>query len=299
MEKIAEYQQKIVDIISRHMENDGAKSTSVPSLFFLRQSYINEPQYLFFRPSLCVIVQGEKEICLAENYFRYGQADYLISSIGLPVTGQVTQASKENPYLSLKLEFEPNQITDLVYDIDKEERVSKKKNRAMYVGSIELRLMEAIYRLVQLVDTPEDIAILAPVYTREIFYRVLMGRYGEALRQFAIKDSCSYKIREVVKAITENYNQVLHVCELAQKINISVPTLHRQFKEVTSMSPLQFQKHLRLRQARQLMLVESMDAASAAFQVGYESPSQFSREYSRLFGSPPVKDIQHLKLRYV
>jgi len=298
MDKLEDYSQDLAKLISRYMQGEGTEPTEVPSLFFLRQSYTNEPRHIFHKPSLCIILQGEKEICLAEQRFCYGPSDYLISSLALPVTGQVTEATQEKPYISLKLEFIPNQVIDLIHDVDKHEKLQKKQNRAMYVGQIELPLMDAVARLVRLVERPEDIPILAPIYTKEIFYRLLMGKYGDTLRQFTIKDSYAYQIREIVKEITQNYNQAMRIDEIAKKANISVPTLHRQFKDVTAMSPLQFQKQLRLQEARQLMLAESMDAADAAFQVGYESPSQFSREYLRMFGYPPREDIKRLRARY-
>jgi AraC-type DNA-binding domain-containing proteins len=296
--EIATYSQDLSQRIAKHMVGEGAEMTLIPGLFFLRQFQCSEPRHIFHKPSLCIILQGKKELCMAEERFAYGTGDYLISSVELPVTGQVMEAKREKPYISLKLEFSPTQIVELIPAADKDV-TREKRNRAMYVGQLEIPLMDAVSRLVQLVDTPDDIPVLAPVYTKEIFYRVLQGKHGDVLRQYALKGSTAYRMRGIIQEITHNYNRVLRIDELAQQANISVPTLHRQFKEITTMSPLQFQKQLRLQEARQLMLSTDIDVADAAFRVGYESPSQFSREYSRMFGCSPREDIKRLRARYV
>ncbi|WP_196603889.1 AraC family transcriptional regulator [Pectinatus haikarae] len=297
-EQINKYQSELARLIERYVVQDGAYETAVPSLFFFRQSSVNEPRHIFHQPSLCIIFQGGKEICLAAERFRYGPADYLISSVGLPVTGQVIEASPNVPYLSLKLEFTPNQIVEIINASEAKTRLKEDNKHAMYVCRIEAPLLDAVARLARLVDTPEDIPVLAPLFTKEIFYRVLQGAHGNILKQFAIEGSYAYQVRKIVKQITQNYDQTLRIEELAKIANMSVPTLHRHFKEITAMSPIQFQKQLRLQEARQLLLSETIDAADAAFRVGYESPSQFSREYSRMFGLPPKEEIKRLREKY-
>lgn len=296
MEELSMYRQEIVDCIGRHMKLDGVKETAVPSLFFIRQGFVNEPKHIFSRPSLCVVMQGAKKIYLADESYQYGPSDYLISSVGLPVIGQVTAASADAPYLSLKIEFNANQIAGLIEAANRKAFERKKEGRrAMSVCRMEGILLEAVMRLVRLVDTPDEIPVLAPLYTREIFYRVLQGSYGDVLTQFVLKGSAAWNIREIIQKIVKEYNRTLRVEDLAKLASMSVPSFHRNFKAATAMSPVQFQKQLRLQAARRLLLSKEVGVADIAFHVGYESPSQFSREYSRLFGLPPKEDMKCLK----
>jgi AraC-like DNA-binding protein len=297
-EQIYKQQVELAKLIERHTGRDGVHATAIPSLFFTRQSNVTGPTYGVHDPSLCIVVQGEKEVLLARERFRYGPADYLVASIDLPVTGQVTEASSNVPYLALKLEFTPSQILEVLSD--SEIRVGPKKNakRAMFVSRMELSLLDAVIRLARLLENPKDIPVLAPLFTKEIIYRVLQGQHGVSLAQIAIEGSGAYRIREVIQYIMKNYDKSFRIEELAEIANMSVSSLHRHFKEVTAMSPIQFQKQLRLQEARRLLLSESTDAADVAFRVGYESPSQFSREYSRMFGFPPREDIKRLRAKY-
>jgi AraC-like DNA-binding protein len=291
-------QVELAKLIDRHTGRDGTHATAIPSLFFSRYSNVTEPNYGVYNPSLCIVVQGLKEVLLAEERFRYGPADYLVASVNLPITGQVTEASSEIPYLALKLEFTPSQILDVLRD--SQIGVDKKENakRGMYVSRIEPSLLDAVTRLARLLDNPKDISVLGPLFTKEIIYRVLQGEHGGTLKQMAIEGSSTNQISDVIEHIMKNYDRSFKIEELAEIANMSVPTLHRHFKEVTAMSPIQFQKQLRLQEARRLLLSESTDAADVAFRVGYESPSQFSREYSRMFGLPPKEDIKRLRENY-
>ena len=297
-EQIYKKQVELAKLIERHTGRDGVHATAIPSLFFIRQSNMTGPNYGVHNPSLCIVVQGEKEVLLARERFRYGPSDYLVASVDLPVIGQVMEASSDVPYLALKLEFSPNQILEILSD--SEIRVGPKENakRAMFVSPMGLSMFDAVIRLVRLLDTPKDIPVLAPLYTKEIFYRVLQGPHGGRLEQMVIEGSSAYRIREVIEYIMSNFNRSFRIKELAEIANMSVSSLHRHFKEVTAMSPIQFQKQLRLQEARRLLLTESTDAADVAFRVGYESPSQFSREYSRMFGCPPKEDIKRLRAKY-
>lgn len=296
--KLSTYRQEMAAIVSRHMKRETWIETAVPSLYFVREFSASEPSHIFQKPSLCIIPQGKKEICLAKECFQYGPSEYLISAVGLPVIGQIMEATETEPYISLKLEFTMNQIVDLIHD-KYQEKPKKKQDRAIYVSPIEVPLMDAVARLVRLVDTPDNIDVLAPIYIKEILYYVLIGPHGHVLRQFAMKGSTACQIQEIVQYVITHYNETIRVEELAEKAKVSVPTLHRQFKEVTAMSPLQFQKKLRLQEARLLLLKGTINATDVAFQVGYESPSQFSREYSRMFGCPPKKDSKRLLAEYV
>jgi AraC-like DNA-binding protein len=255
---------------------------------------VTEPSYGVYKPSFCIVVQGAKEVWLAQERYEYNPAEYLVASVNLPVTAQVTEASPDVPYLGFKLEFTANQILEVLRD--SEIRVGPKENakRGMFVSRMELSLLDAVIRIVRLLN-PKDIPILAPLFTKEILYRILKGKHGGTLEQIAIEGSSSHQIKDVIEHITNNFYKPFRIEELAEKVNMSVSSLHRHFKEVTALSPIQFQKQLRLQEARRLLLTEGTDAADVAYRVGYESPSQFSREYSRMFGFPPREDINRLR----
>lgn len=297
-ERIYKQQDELAKLIERYSGQDGVHPTAIPSLFFIRESIVTEPLHGVYKPSFCMVVQGEKEVLLAQERFSYGPADYLVASVDLPVTGQVVEASSDVPYLALKLEFTPSQILEVLSKTDI--RVSRKENakRGMFVSQIEESLLDAVIRLARLLENPKDIPVLAPLFTKEILYRVLQGKHGAALEQIAIEGSSTFHINGVIEHIINNYDRSLRIEDLAEIANMSVSSLHRHFKEVTAMSPIQFQKQLRLQEARRLLLSEVTDAADVAFRVGYESPSQFSREYSRMFGLPPREDIKQLRAKY-
>lgn len=291
------YRQRVelTKIIERYTGRDGTQMTAIPSLFFSRYSNDGGPYYGVYKPSLCIVVQGMKEVLLSQERFQYGPADYLVASVNLPTTAQITEASSEVPYLALKLEFTPSEILEVLREFQM--GVEKKENakRGMYVSKIESSLLDAVTRLARMLDTPEDIKVLAPLITKEIIYRVLQGEHGSMLKQIAIEGSSTHQISDVIEHIMNNYEKSFKIEELAEIANMSVSSLHRHFKEITAMSPIQFQKQLRLQEARSLLLSESADAADVAFRMGYESPSQFSREYSRMFGLPPKEDIKRLR----
>lgn len=298
MVKEIEIRQEIITrLINRHCKQAGVLETLIPSLFLIRSDQTEEPAYRVFNPSFCFVTQGLKEIYLAEERLEYGPSNYLITSMDLPVIGQVIKATPEAPYLSLKLEINQNEILEVL----KDSTIHVRKNnnaRAMFVGQIELSILDAVLRLVQLLDSPEDIPFLAPIHKKEIIYRLLQGQYGPALAQIAMEGSNTYRIREAIDQIIQHYDQPLRIEELADVANMSTSSFHRHFKEITNMTPLQFQKQLRLQEARSLLLMESGDATEVAYRVGYESASQFSREYSRMFGLPPKADIKRLKDKF-
>jgi len=294
-EIITTEQNELAKIIERYSEKDGVHQTAIPSLFFMRDSNASVPRHGVYKPSFCMVVQGAKEVWLARERFRYSPTDYLVASVHLPVTAQVTEATPEVPYLGFKLEFTANQIVEVLRE--SEIRVGSRENakRGMFVSRMELPLLDAVIRLARLLDNPRDIPMLAPLFTKEILYRVLQGEHGVTLEQIAVEGSSTYQINDVIEHIANNFDSSFRIEELAEIANMSVSSLHRHFKEVTAMSPIQFQKQLRLQEARRLLLTETADATDVAFRVGYESPSQFSREYSRMFGYPPRQDIKRLR----
>ncbi|MCP8970124.1 AraC family transcriptional regulator [Ectobacillus ponti] len=291
-------QQKVLTrLIESYTSRDGVHTTAVPSLSLIRRSDLTGPSHGVYTPSLCVIVQGRKEVLLAQERFTYDPAHYLVASVDLPATSQIVEATASNPYLALKLEFTPGQIFEVLQDFEAKASLKEPAKRAMFVSRIELPMLDAVIRLARLLDTPEDIPVFAPLFTKEILYRLLQGPHGNTLKQIATEGSSIYRIREVIEQIKKHYDRPIRIEELAEIARMSASSLHRHFKEVTAMSPIQFQKQLRLQEARRLLLSEATDAANVAFQVGYESPTQFSREYSRMFGFPPREDIKRLKAK--
>ncbi|MFB3163484.1 AraC family transcriptional regulator [Neobacillus sp. 179-J 1A1 HS] len=293
--EINNQQLELAKLIERYLEQDGVHPTAIPSLFLIRESIVTEPISRVNETSFCIIVQGEKEVWLAEECFRYGPAHYIVASADLPVTGQVIKASSESPYLALKIEFTPNQILEVLSDSVIRSGQKKIAKRAMYVSNVEPTLLDAVIRLARLLENPKHISVLAPLFTKEILYWILQGPHGDSIAQMAIKGSNGDRIREVIEHIIKNFDVSFKIEELAEIANMSIASLHRHFKEVTAMSPIQFQKQLRLQEARTMLLADSTEIADVAFRVGYESQSQFSREYSRMFGFPPREDINRMK----
>ena len=293
------YQQQLDELarlIHQHTVNEGVNSTELPSLSLIRESDITEPIFRLNEASFCIVVQGQKEMLLGQVRFQYGPGSYIVATMDLPVSGQVIEASPVAPYLALKLEFTCSEILEVVQHT----RLSSKSNddtrRAMYVSKTSPELLNAVIRLGQLLEgDAEDIFTLFPLYKKEILYRLLKGPQGSALRQMAQEGSHTYRIRNVIEHIVTHVRLPVRIEELAELANMSQASFHRHFKAVTAMSPLQFIKQLRLQEARRLLMSQAVDASEAAYQVGYESPSQFSREYSRLFGCPPMEDIKRLR----
>jgi AraC-like DNA-binding protein len=225
----------------------------------------------------------------------YDANHFLITSVDLPTVTQVTKATPEKPYLGLVFKLDRREISQLMADSNLPLPREQQASRGMATGKVTLPLLTAFQRLIDLLDEPMDIPILAPIIQREIYYRLLVSDQGARLRQIVSVGSQSHQIARAIDWLKGNFTQSLRIDDLAAKAHMSASTFHHHFRSVTAMSPLQFQKWLRLTEARRLMLTENHDAATAAFQVGYESPSQFSREYSRLFGAPPSRDITYLR----
>lgn len=281
--------------IARCTGRDHTLTTAIPSLTLHRWETSTEPTGYTLPPSICLIAQGSKRVMLGEDSYVYDANHFLITSVDLPVVAQIIEASKERPYLGLTLELDLRTIAQLMVDSSHPTPRTLQAGRAMAVSEVPLALLNAFQRLIDLLDEPEDIPILAPLVQREIFYRLLMGDQGPRLRQIVTAGSHSHQIATAIDWLKDNFNRPLRVDELATYCGMSKSSFHHHFRSLTAMSPLQFQKRLRLSEARQLMLTKRLDAATASFQVGYESPSQFSREYSRLFGTPPLRDIANLR----
>ncbi|PAD21810.1 AraC family transcriptional regulator [Terribacillus saccharophilus] len=288
-------QQELDKLISKYTDLDGVHPTSIESLFLIRESTISEPVARVNEISFCIIVQGEKEVLLGEECFKYGPGNFIVASVELPVTGQVINASYDFPYLALKLEFTPKDILEVLDETGIRTGKRQDTKRAMFIGESEPSLLDAVIRLASLLDKQKHIPILAPLYKKEILYWVLQGPNGNALQQMAVVGSNAMRIRDVIEYIISDFEKSFRIEDLADIANMSVSSLHRHFKEVTAMSPIQFQKQLRLQEARRLLLAELPDIADVAFRVGYESQSQFTREYARMFGFSPRADIKRLR----
>lgn len=288
-------QQVLAERIARWTKVSDQLTTAIPELIFRRFEAPTEPMNYMLDQSVCLIAQGAKRVLLGEDEYVYDVNSFLITSVDLPVVAQVLQASPEKPYLGLMLKINQREIAQLVVDSNLPLPRKQQASRGMAVSRISLPLINAFLRLTDLLDEPEDIPILGPLVQREIIYRLLMGEQGLRLRQSAATGSRSHQIGRAIEWLKSNFNKPLRVDDLAAYAGMSTSGFHHHFRSLTAMSPLKFQKRLRLNEARQLMLTKQLDASDAAFQVGYESPSQFSREYSRLFGAPPLRDITNLR----
>jgi AraC-like DNA-binding protein len=271
---------------------------SLPGLKLMRVEALNGTVCGVYEPCVALILQGSKRVVIGDDTLVYDTRRYLLASLDLPTAATILEASPQRPYLGLGLCIDVREIADLMLGgaFPKPNTSSPTGDgRAIATGEVTLPLLDAFRRLLDLLDRPEDAPTLAPLVRREIFYRLLVGEVGGRLRQIASIDSQGHQIARAIGRLKTRYAEPLRVEELAREVGMSVSTFHHHFKALTAMSPLQYQKRLRLTEARRLMLAENLDASTAAYRVGYESASQFSREYSRQFGAPPTRDIAGLR----
>ncbi len=266
----------------------------IPRVFLIRSSHPTAPLHALYEPAVCIIAQGRKQAILGETVYVYDRDKYLVISMDVPVVGQVIEASKEAPYLCLRLDLDVATLGTLLLDAGPAPD-SMAPAPALSLSRVTTELVDAVTRLLRLLETPRDIPVLAPLAEREILFRLLRGDQSAKLREIAIADSRLQQINRAIGWIKQNYREPIRIEDLASEARMSASALHSHFKSVTAMSPLQFQKQLRLQEARRLLLFDACDAATASHSVGYSSPSQFSREYRRLFGLPPQRDIARLK----
>lgn len=291
MIKLAE----LVSVLSRHTPADGTFVTPLPGVKLVRASEPTVPMPVVYEPTLCLVAQGAKQASLGSKTYRYDPARFLIASVELPVMGSVVAASQQAPYLCLQLDIDVAVLSDLVI------RYPAAKQPVAVATGLTLdrttpELLDAATRLVSLLDTPKDIEALAPLAMREILYRLLTGPGGSAIRHMAQADSRLNQIAKAVIWIRNHFNEACRIEDAAEVAGMSRSTFHQHFKAITALSPIEFRNQLRLQEARRLMLSDAMDAATAGFSVGYDSPSQFSRDYARVFGMPPARDANRLRL---
>ena len=246
-------------------------------------------------PALCVIAQGSKEILLGDNRYRYDPAHYLITTAALPIASRITEASEERPYLGLVLRLDPTLVGSVMVEAGHPAPRGRAAVKAIDVSPLDASLLDAVARLVRLLGSPTEARFLAPLVKREIVYRLLRGEQGGRLHHIAALGGYTHRIIEAIERLRKEFDQPLRIEDIARELGMSVSGFHHHFKAVTAMTPLQFQKQIRLQEARRLMLGEDLDAASAGYRVGYGDASHFTREYKRLFGAPPARDVERLR----
>jgi AraC-like DNA-binding protein len=281
--------------IARWTEQGDQPMTAIPGLALSRRDAPTQPRSHMYEPIICVIAQGAKRVLLGDDTYVFDAHHFLITSLDLPTVVQIIHASREQPYLSLRLQLDRREMAQLMVDSHLPPPRVRQSSRGMAIGEVTVPLLSACQRLVDLLAAPQDIPILAPLIQREILYRLLVGDQGARLRQIVSAGSQSHQIAQAIEWLKRHYTLPLRVEDLAAHVHMSPSTFHHHFRALTAMSPLQYQKWLRLHEARRLMLTERLDATTAGFQVGYQSPSQFSREYGRVFGAPPLRDITSLR----
>jgi AraC-like DNA-binding protein len=285
----------LATLIGKVMGNASQMAMPVAGLTLYQNTVPTTPNPCTYEPSLLIVAQGQKRVDLGKESYVFGEATFLLTSIELPIISRVCAASVERPYLAFFLRLDMGMVRDVLHSDEVSIPAPPAGTRGMVLGQATIELLAPCWRMVRLLDTPQDVAFFGKLLQREIIYRLLQGPQGDRLRSVATLADQNHRTAKAVNWLREHYAKTLNVDDLASITGMSRSTLHYHFRSLTAMSPLQFQKQLRLHAARQKMLTEELDAASAAFEVGYESPSQFNREYKRFFGQPPMRDIHALR----
>jgi AraC-like DNA-binding protein len=284
--------QEIASIAARHANADGEYQTAIEGLAISRRSSPSNPCHGSYRPCVAMVIQGSKCVQLGTDLINYGAGDYLLTSLDLPVEWRVLEASPETPHLCLTLAVNTERLLNLLsHAASSQPGIPAAGLRGIVVNQANPELLDAAVRMLRLLDRPGDIAAMAPLIEQEILYRILTGPAGGQLVNMAVAENHGNRIARAIAWLRENFERPFRIEDLANHVSMSVSSFHHHFKTITAMTPVQFQKKLRLHEARRLMLVEGLDAASAGHRVGYQSPSQFSREYSRLYGLSPLRDV--------
>ncbi|CAK17035.1 AraC family transcriptional regulator [Pseudomonas entomophila] len=292
---LEQQRQELAGLIQRHAKGPHDPASAIDDLYLTRYEEDVRGMPALAQPALCILAQGSKTLFLGDERYTYDPLHYMVVSVTLPITGAILQASPEHPCLGLRLDIDPAQISQLIAESGPMLVPNQSAGRGLFVEKSDPQLLDTLLRLLRLLDTPRDIAVLAPLVRRELMYRVLRGPQGWRLYEIALSNSQTHRVCQAIAWLNRHYQEPLRIEDLAREVNLSTSTLHHRFKAVTSMSPLQYQKQLRLQEARRLMLNDGLEAAVAGYRVGYESPSQFSREYSRLYGAPPIRDVARLR----
>lgn len=282
------YRAEIIAMIEAKKEEDGVIKTAIPSLGFYTASTTTEFATVVYEPSLCLVLQGSKAVILGDEHYSYDSSRYLLASVHMPTRVRIMEASEEKPYISLKLTFTMEDIFEVMKEAStKSRQTNQTPELGLCFGDMSNHVIEPIARLIRLLDTPHTIKFMAPMITKEILYHVINDKGGDFLRKYVMDGSIVQQIVKVIAKIKHDFAETINMKELAKSYGMSESSLYHNFKKVTMLSPLQFQKTLRLEEARRMLLTQNIEATEVAFAVGYESPSQFSREYARMFGLPP------------
>lgn len=281
--------------IAQSTGEDGVYATDVPGMMLIRVSAPTEPAHNLVHPAVCIVAQGRKRTIAGHRVVVYDASSFLVISADTPIIGHVLEASEDAPYLCFKLDLDPATIADLLIDAGGINGAAAEADASLSVSPLTPELIDVATRLVRLTASPADIRVLAPMLRRELIYRLLQTDQATRLQQIAVAESRLQQVNRAIGWIRENYREAFSIETVAAEARMSASALHVHFKAVTAMSPLQYQKQLRLQEARRMMLSEAVDAATAGHRVGYDSPSQFSREYARTFGAPPVRDVARLR----
>jgi AraC-like DNA-binding protein len=287
--------EELIERVARAVGEDGAVEAP-GGLRLLRASSPTPMDHGVSSPAFCVIAQGSKEVWLGDDCYRYDADHYLITAAALPTVARVTEATEEGPYLGVVLGLDPALVGSVMVEAGQPAPGDRAAVRAFDVSPLDGALLDAVAKLVGLLDAPaEEARFLRPLVTREIVFRLLKGEQGGRLRQIAVQGGHAHRIAKALERLREDFDRPLRIEDIARESGMSVSGFHYHFKAVTAMSPLQFQKRMRLQEARRLMLGEDLDAAGAGFRVGYGDPSHFTRDYKRLFGAPPMRDAEQLR----
>jgi AraC-like DNA-binding protein len=278
-------------LVASATHGDGNHNTAISSLCLVRYSASLTPIVGVLSPALCVSAQGRKELLVGDEVYSYGPGYYLVTPFELPTSARILGATRANPYLGLRLDFDPARLRPLIEEAGLSVSSSKAFERGLYVACAPTALIDAVLRLVRLLQHPAEIPIFAPMIEREILFRLLLDKASAVLHHIAESESQSQGIAVAVAWLRNNYHESMRIEQLAKRAGMSVSSFHHWFRKITGMSPLQYQKQLRLQEARTILRNERLDVGSVSRRVGYESSSHFSREYSRLFGMPPVREV--------
>jgi len=294
-DSVMDRMDELKSLIAQFASTDGIQATPIEGMSLVRISHPSEPMHAVHHPALCIVAQGRKRVIAGDRVLNYDAANFLVVSVDTPVIGQVVEATPDAPYLCVKLELDAAEISALLIEVGGVTAAAAEAEASVAVSPIMPDLLDAAIRLVKLLERPEDLAVLGPMLKREILYRLLRSDQATKLQQIALAESRLQQVNRAIGWIKLNYRDAFAIETVAAEARMSPSALHLHFKAVTAMSPLQYQKQLRLQEARRLMLAEALDAATAGHRVGYDSPSQFSREYARTFGAPPLRDVARLK----
>lgn len=288
--------QELARLLSAYAPHDGSFEMRIPGVHASRFSRVMTSCVHTLRvPSLCIVARGAKTVIVGDDVFEYDSSRMIVFSVALPVASQITRASHSDPYLALKLDLDARKIAELLLKVYPQGLPAVQERKAVYIAPADENIISAATRLMECLAHPGDIELLAPLVLDEILIRLLRSPIGARVAQMGFAESSVHRIEKAISWLRANFSQPMKIEELAELVHMSVSSFHEHFKAVTSMSPLQYQKVLRLQEARRLMLSAMMDAGTASQRVGYLSASQFSREYSRFFGSAPTKDIARLR----